>query len=68
MFDCLLDLCPCTVMRCCLFFAFLLYGTWAKMTRSRRSYIQTRDRIGSVVECLTRERGAVGSSLTGVTA
>ena len=27
-----------------------------------------RERSGSVVECLTRKRGAVGSSLTGVTA
>ena len=27
-----------------------------------------RERSGSVVECLTRERGAAGSSLTGVTA
>ena len=26
------------------------------------------ERSGSVVECLTRDRGAVGSSLTGVTA
>ena len=27
-----------------------------------------RERSGSVVECLTRDRRAVGSSLTGVTA
>ena len=27
-----------------------------------------RERIGLVVECLTRDRGAAGSSLTGVTA
>ena len=27
-----------------------------------------RERIGSVVECFTRDRGAAGSSLTGVTA
>ena len=27
-----------------------------------------RERSGSVVECLTRDRGAAGSSLTGVTA
>ena len=26
-----------------------------------------REHSGSVVECLTRDRGAVGSSLTGVT-
>ena len=29
---------------------------------------QDRERSGSVVECLTRDRGAAGSSLTGVTA
>ena len=29
---------------------------------------QTRERSASVVECLTRDRGAAGSSLTGVTA
>ena len=28
----------------------------------------SRERSGSVVECLTRDRGAAGSSLTGVTA
>ena len=28
----------------------------------------TRERSGSVVECLTRDRGAAGSSLIGVTA
>ena len=28
----------------------------------------SRERSGSVVECLTRDRRAVGSSLTGVTA
>ena len=28
---------------------------------------KTRERSGSVVECLTRDRGAAGSSLTGVT-
>ena len=27
-----------------------------------------RERNGSVVECLTRDRGVVGSSLTGITA
>ena len=27
-----------------------------------------RERSGSVIECLTRDRGAVGSSLTGITA
>ena len=29
---------------------------------------QTRERSGSVVECLTQDRGVAGSSLTGVTA
>ena len=29
--------------------------------------LMSRERSGSVVECLTRDRGAVGSSLTGVT-
>ena len=29
---------------------------------------QRRERSGSVVECLTRDRGAAGSSITGVTA
>ena len=33
-----------------------------------RSDIETRERSGSVVECLTQDRRAVGSSLTGVTA
>ena len=28
---------------------------------------KSRERSGSVVECLTRDRGAAGSSLTGVT-
>ena len=32
------------------------------------SYILCRERSGSVVECLTRDRRAAGSSLTGVTA
>ena len=31
-------------------------------------YFLFAQRSGSVVECLTRDRGAVGSSLTGVTA
>ena len=30
-------------------------------------YIKVREHSESVVECLTRDRGAVGSSLTGVT-
>ena len=32
------------------------------------SYFFFRERSGSVVECLTQDRGAAGSSLTGVTA
>ena len=32
------------------------------------SETQCRERSGSVVECLTRDRRAAGSSLTGVTA
>ena len=31
------------------------------------TYNAVRERSGSVVECLTRDRGAAGSSLTGVT-
>ena len=30
-------------------------------------FLFIRERSGSVVECLTRDRGAAGSSLTGVT-
>ena len=30
-------------------------------------YVALRESSGSVVECLTRDRGAAGSSLTGVT-
>ena len=32
------------------------------------SILNSRERSGSVVECLTRDRGAAGSSLAGVTA
>ena len=32
------------------------------------SNFMSRERSGSVVECLTRDRGAAGLSLTGVTA
>ena len=35
---------------------------------SNRYIHVVRERSGSVVECLTRDRGAAGSSLTGVTA
>ena len=37
-------------------------------TRVTHSYLLHRERSGSVVECLTRDRRAAGSSLTGVTA
>ena len=33
-----------------------------------QSFVICRERSGSVVECLTRDRGAVGSSLTGFSA
>ena len=33
-----------------------------------QGYRDSRERSGSVVECLTRDRRAAGSSLTGVTA
>ena len=35
---------------------------------SGRITVSSRERSGSVVECLTRDRRAAGSSLTGVTA
>ena len=44
----------------------------AALEISSRTYIEgkfrMRERSGSVVECLTRDRRAAGSSLTGVTA
>ena len=39
-----------------------------KNLRSGDLLIQCRERSGSVVECLTRDRRVAGSSLTGVTA
>ena len=36
--------------------------------RSRAHPVCVGERSGSVVECLTRDRGAAGSSLTGITA
>ena len=39
-----------------------LVSNWLEFTIQ-----QNRERSGSVVECLTRVRGALGSSLTGVT-
>ena len=50
----------------------LLMETYYKSTATDNSegktVIITIERSGSVVECLSRDRGAVGSSLTGVTA
>ena len=37
------------------------------MTSPAELLVQIRERSGSVVECLTRDRGAGGWSLTGVT-
>ena len=42
--------------------------TAAAMVLSYLVYWQDGERSGSVVECLTRDRGATGSRLTGVTA
>ena len=42
--------------------------TAAVMVLSYLVYWQDGERSGSVVECLTRDRGARGSRLTGVTA
>ena len=44
-------------------------GQPISLERSFRIYIQIyiRERSGSVVECLTWDRGAMGSSLTGIT-
>ena len=41
---------------------------YTEVTRPGRVAQSVRERSGSVVECLTRDRRAVGSSLTGVTA
>ena len=38
------------------------------LSSSCQSQLLLRERSGSVVECLTRDRGAGGSSLNGVTA
>ena len=50
----------------------LQYNEYKLHKTSTVSYIRTstakgRERSGSMVECLTRVRGAAGSSLTGVT-
>ena len=41
-----------------------LPDSWAQIILNTRS---NRDRSGSVVECLTRDQGAAGSSLTSIT-
>ena len=42
-----------------------------RKVRAKKKYgnmkVEEMERSGSVVECLTRDRGAAGSSLTGVT-
>ena len=44
-------------------------GTVIQMQLSiRHTFKNNRERSGSVVKCLTRDRAAAGSSLTGVTA
>ena len=48
------------------------HNTWRTLTDPKSSLwantILVREPSGSVVECLTQDRGAAGSSLTGVTA
>ena len=44
------------------------YGVHMRCTIYYYSLAVLREHSGSVVECLTRDRGATGSSLTGVTA
>ena len=39
-----------------------------KKKKKKKKMIAVRERSGSVVECLTRDRKGAGSSLTGVTA
>ena len=41
---------------------------WVSTVGGIKEQIYKRERSGSVVECLTRDRRAAGSSLTGVTA
>ena len=40
---------------------------WSKIVKLRKCTKYERERSGSVVECLTRDRRVAGSSLTGVT-
>ena len=43
-------------------------STLVKLSHCWKSHVTARERSGSVVECLTRDRRTAGSSLTGVTA
>ena len=47
-------------------FAFIVF--WMSCYCKCPTALPLGERSGSVVECLTRDRGAAGSSLTGVTA
>ena len=49
-------------------FGSTLYVSIQEMIHSFGSTLYVLERSGSEVECLTRDRRAVGSSLTGVTA
>ena len=51
-----------SLVRSKLDYSCIIYGS------AQKSYLQMRERSGSVVECLTRDQRAAGSSLTGVTA
>ena len=42
-------------------------NAWESDKNTLKHHIQERERSGSVVECLTQDKGAVGLSLTGVT-
>ena len=46
---------------------FIWIFTFCRSTRLGGFHFTKGERSGSVVECLTRDRGALGSSLTGVT-
>ena len=47
---------------------FIEFTRFCQQKDARLIITGTRERSGSVVECLTRDRRAAGSSLTGVTA
>ena len=57
----------CYSMMCHVTFHIILW-TVCVNGRFHVSTLFVRERSGSVVECLTRDRRAAGSSLTGVTA